>query len=187
MATTANQQQPPLRMARTPTAPLEICAQLLFAHLGQQRSSSFRGRRLGRDHGSADRRRGRQTDLRHAYRPEDSTRQEDALLAQAIYFESAANPRRARPPWPGGAQPRAQRHLSNHRLGRRRLSGPQPAVRLPVLRPLGGQVAARRRARPWAVATRIARDVVSGANYDPKVDIAVTTTPITSRRSGSAI
>src|SRR5580704_12090009 len=26
---------------------------------------------------------------------------------------------------------------------------------------------------PWAVATRIARDVVSGANYNPKVDIAV--------------
>ena len=74
-----------------------IRAQLLFAHLQRRRRRRCRGRRLGADDGSADLRRGRQTELCRAHRPERQ-RAPDALPCGGDLFRSpAANPKTGRP------------------------------------------------------------------------------------------
>jgi hypothetical protein len=104
--------------------------------------------------------------------PKDSARQM-RCLAEAIYFESRSEPE-------DGQAAVAQVVLNRVR------SGIYPTTVCGVVyqdrnRPFACQFTFACEGKslrveepgPWAVATRIARDVVSGANYNPKVDIAV--------------
>ena len=104
--------------------------------------------------------------------PKDSARQM-RCLAEAIYFESRSEPEE-------GQAAVAQVVLNRVR------SGIYPTSVCGVVyqdrnRPFACQFTFACEGKslrveepgPWAVATRIARDVVSGASYNPKVDIAV--------------
>jgi hypothetical protein len=104
--------------------------------------------------------------------PKDSARQM-RCLAEAIYFESRSEPE-------DGQAAVAQVVLNRAR------SGIYPATVCSVVyqdrnRPFACQFTFACEGKslrveepgPWAVATRIARDVVSGANYNPKVGVAV--------------
>ncbi len=104
--------------------------------------------------------------------PKDSARQM-RCLAEAIYFESRSEPEE-------GQAAVAQVVLNRVR------SGIYPTTVCGVVyqdrnRPFACQFTFACEGKslrveepgPWAVATRIARDVVSGANYNPKVGIAV--------------
>jgi hypothetical protein len=104
--------------------------------------------------------------------PKDSARQM-RCLAEAIYFESRSEPEE-------GQAAVAQVVLNRVR------SGIYPTTVCGVVyqdrnRPFACQFTFACEGKslrveepgPWAVATRIARDVVSGANYNPKVDTAV--------------
>jgi hypothetical protein len=104
--------------------------------------------------------------------PKDSARQM-RCLAEAIYFESRSEPE-------DGQAAVAQVVLNRVR------SGIYPTSVCGVVyqdrnRPFACQFTFACEGKslrveepgPWAVATRIARDVVSGANYNPKVDVAV--------------
>jgi hypothetical protein len=104
--------------------------------------------------------------------PKDSARQM-RCLAEAIYFESRSEPE-------DGQAAVAQVVLNRVR------SGIYPATVCGVVyqdrnRPFACQFTFACEGKslrveepgPWAVATRIARDVVSGANYNPKVGVAV--------------
>ena len=104
--------------------------------------------------------------------PKDSARQM-RCLAEAIYFESRSEPEE-------GQAAVAQVVLNRVR------SGIYPTTVCGVVyqdrnRPFACQFTFACEGKslrieepgPWAVATRIAQDVVSGANYDPKVDVAV--------------
>ncbi len=104
--------------------------------------------------------------------PKDSARQM-RCLAEAIYFESRSEPE-------DGQAAVAQVVLNRVR------SGIYPTTVCGVVyqdrnRPFACQFTFACEGKslrveepgPWAVATRIARDVVSGADYNPKVDVAV--------------
>jgi hypothetical protein len=104
--------------------------------------------------------------------PKDSARQM-RCLAEAIYFESRSEPE-------GGQAAVAQVVLNRVR------SGIYPTTVCGVVyqdrnRPFACQFTFACEGKslrveepgPWAVATRIARDVASGANYNPKVGVAV--------------
>ena len=131
-----------LRRRRNAGRLARIRPQLVLAGAERRRRGRGRKRLPDDDRRKVAARRGA-AELRRPGRPEGQ-RSRDAVPRRGGLFRVAQRARGG----PGGgragrAQPGAQRHLSDHGL-RRRLSGPQPAVRLPVLVRLRGQVAAHR-------------------------------------------
>src|SRR5277367_3799498 len=127
---------------------------------------------IGAGHGPAQTTIAAKLDYASLIDPKDSARQM-RCLAEAVYFESRSEPE-------NGQAAVAQVVLNRVR------SGIFPTNVCGVVyqdrnRPFACQFTFACEGKslrveepgPWAVATRIARDVVSGANYNPKVEIAV--------------
>ena len=136
----------PFSDGATPAMPLAIRAQFFDAAAERRATAGRPGEARGADDRRGEDRRRRQAELRFADRSQGFGAP-DAVPRRGGLFRVAQ--RAGERPGRGGAsraQPRSQRHFPDRRL-RRRLSGSQPPLRLPVLVRLRGQIAAHRRAR----------------------------------------